>query len=80
MNFMEDCDLLFVIGTMLETGFSSNMVRKMCSKEVPIVEINPLPIIDYKSNYILKGNAEDILPKVIETFFLLVNYPYYDED
>lgn len=54
---------------MLETGFANSMVRRVCEKKINVVEINPLPIIKYEKNHILKGNAENIVPKLIDQFF-----------
>ena len=54
--------MLVVIGTMLETRFANTIVDTVCSKGAHVVEINPLPIIKYGNNRILKGKAEDIVP------------------
>lgn len=56
---------------MLETNLSSNIVRNCAKNKIPIVEINPIPIINYENIYLLKNKSENVLPQIIEEYFLL---------
>ena len=55
---------------MLETGLSSFLVKKCCLLNIPIVEINPLPVINHKNYYLFKDKAENIVPLLINQFLI----------
>lgn len=59
---MEDCDVLIVVGTKLETGLSSSIVKDAIKKKKIIIEVNPEPIIKIGNTYTMEGNAENFIP------------------
>jgi len=60
---VKECDLLIVVGTMLETNLPNRLVMQALEAEKFIVEINPSPIITRgKNTYSLIMKATDALP------------------
>ncbi len=55
-------DILFVLGTMLETVGASTIVYQAIQKNIEIVEINPFPLIKYHNAKSIKAKSEDALP------------------
>jgi NAD-dependent deacetylase len=47
MKKIEEFDILFVVGTMLETNLALKIVENFASKNKIIIEINPEPKINY---------------------------------
>jgi hypothetical protein len=41
MNKIKEGDILFIVGTMLETRLALLIVQEFIEKKLPIVEINP---------------------------------------
>ena len=50
-TFYEDCDVMIVVGTALETTFALKMVTESLNKETPVIEINLNPCIEVGHTY-----------------------------
>ncbi|MHA1984506.1 MAG: SIR2 family NAD-dependent protein deacylase [Candidatus Hodarchaeales archaeon] len=67
-------DLLFVIGTSLQTNLPYQIVTRCLSRGVPIIDINPDPLGLEKYGVIeFKEKSGEILPKIVEEFQLRHN-------
>lgn len=53
-------DVLFSIGTMLET----NLARRLVGKAKEVVEINPEPVLEYGKVYTMATNAIEALSQI----------------
>ncbi|MHA1990019.1 MAG: SIR2 family NAD-dependent protein deacylase [Candidatus Hodarchaeales archaeon] len=62
-------DLLFVIGTTLQTNLPDQIVTRCISRGIPIIDINPKPIglAEYGVIEFAKKSGE-ILPKIVDEF------------
>ena len=62
-------DCIVVIGTMLETTFSANIVSEAVKKGIDVVEINPQPIINYEKCLTLKNKAEEVVELICSKIY-----------
>lgn len=58
----EKCEVIIVVGTMLETGLSGSIVRKAINQEKTIIEVNTEPIVEMGRTFTIQGKSEDIMP------------------
>lgn len=62
----QEIDLLFIIGTTLQTTLPRNIFHNAYVGAIPIIEINSEPIgLDRYGVNVLKGKAGEILPKIL---------------
>lgn len=65
-NHFGRSDLLLVIGTTLQTTFPFLLVEKALIRGIPIVEVNPDPILDSRAEISFAYSAAEILPKMVQ--------------
>lgn len=64
-----ELDLLFVVGTTLQTTLPYRVVTTSLYRKVPVVEINPEPTGAGEQGLALfKGKSGEILPKIVEEY------------
>ena len=49
-NFVEDADVLIVVGTALATNLAKQIVCKLINKELPVIEVNMESFINCGNN------------------------------
>ena len=70
-KFLEDADLLIVIGTALQTGLARKVVENCLVKKIDIVEMNTECIIQYKNVIWMKGKSDEMLAKINDHLWYL---------
>jgi NAD-dependent deacetylase len=67
MKRSDEIDLLFIIGTTLQTTLPANIFRKAHQRGIPIIEINPFPLgLEEYGVKVLKGAVGEIFPLIIK--------------
>ena len=67
MERINSIELLFVIGTTLQTTLPSNIFQNAYGRSIPIVEINPNPLgLEEYGVKVLRGSVGDIFPLIIQ--------------
>ncbi|KAL4481824.1 hypothetical protein ABPG74_007913 [Tetrahymena malaccensis] len=64
-GLISDMDLLISIGTQLDTGYAAQTVSNAVKEKIPVIEISLTPVIQ-KGGLILKGKAEEVVPKLCD--------------
>ena len=66
IKFALRSDLLLVIGTTLLTSLPYSIVSYLHRRNIPIIEINPEPIIEGYATYTFRQSASVVLPKLVK--------------
>jgi len=72
-EFADDCDCLLVVGTALETGCASSIVRRTLEREtVPVIEVcYPESCIGVGNNIQIIDKSEIALPLLVNEYMKL---------
>ena len=72
-EFVDNSDCLLVIGTGLETSFSSSIIEAFLDRQVPVIEVNLETFIDHGYNIQVLDEADVSLPLLFAEFYRLMN-------
>lgn len=67
LQMSSEIDLLFVVGTTLQTNLPAQIFQVSYSRDVPIVEINPNPLgLEKYGIYVFAQSVGEVFPTIIE--------------
>lgn len=61
---VSDTDCVVVVGTTLETTWAMNFVTEAITNDIPVVEINLEPVLNFGLVYRLEGKCENVFKEV----------------
>jgi NAD-dependent deacetylase len=67
MKFALKTELLLVVGTALATNIPNRIVGVAYQSKIPIIEINPNPILSQYTGFIFDLSSSTILPHILES-------------